>query len=68
MTTVPETFARVIAAVQPPPTGAFVVGSTWTNATGNLPNVMVVDLVFQTSTKQLFAATYGRSIWRLQLT
>ena len=43
-------------------------GSTWTNATGNLPNVMVVDLVFQTSTKQLFAATYGRSIWRLQLT
>ena len=29
---------------------------------------MVVDLVFQTSTKQLFAATYGRSIWRLQLT
>ena len=43
-------------------------GSTWTNATGNLPNVMVVDLVFQTSAKQLFAATYGRSIWRLQLT
>jgi hypothetical protein len=29
---------------------------------------MVVDLVFNASTKQLFAATYGRSIWRLQLT
>jgi photosystem II stability/assembly factor-like uncharacterized protein len=43
-------------------------GSTWTNATATLPNVMVVDLVFNTSTKQLFAATYGRSIWRLQLT
>jgi photosystem II stability/assembly factor-like uncharacterized protein len=43
-------------------------GSTWTNATANLPNAMVVDLVFNTSTKQLFAATYGRSIWRLQLT
>ena len=43
-------------------------GSTWTNATANLPNVMVVDLVFNASTKQLFAATYGRSIWRLQLT
>ncbi|MEY2552911.1 MAG: hypothetical protein QOC57_771 [Ilumatobacteraceae bacterium] len=42
-------------------------GATWTNATSNLPNVMVVDLVFQTATKLLFAATYGRSIWRLQL-
>jgi hypothetical protein len=42
-------------------------GSTWTNATANLPNAMVVDLVFNTSTKQLFAATYGRSVWRRQL-
>jgi len=43
-------------------------GTTWTNATSNLPNVSVVDLVFQASTKQLLAATYGRSIWRLKLT
>jgi photosystem II stability/assembly factor-like uncharacterized protein len=42
-------------------------GSTWTNATANLPNVMVVDLVFNMRMKQLFAATYGRSIWSLQL-
>ena len=51
--------------------GVFVTknnGSTWTNATANLPNVMVVDLAFHTATKQLLAATYGRSIWRLQLT
>jgi hypothetical protein len=42
-------------------------GLTWLNATKNLPNVMVVDLVYQESTKSLFAATYGRSIWQLRL-
>jgi photosystem II stability/assembly factor-like uncharacterized protein len=50
--------------------GVFVTknsGATWTNATANLPNVMVVDLAFNTSTKRLFAATYGRSVWSLQL-
>jgi photosystem II stability/assembly factor-like uncharacterized protein len=43
-------------------------GLTWLNATGNLPNVMVVDLVYQTATKSLIAATYGRSIWQVKLT
>jgi len=42
-------------------------GTTWQNATSNLPNVMVVDLVYQQSTKTLLAATYGRSIWQLKL-
>lgn len=42
-------------------------GLTWRNATANLPNVMVVDLVYQEATKSLFAATYGRSVWRLAL-
>ncbi len=42
-------------------------GLTWLNATGNLPNVMVVDLVYQTATKSLIAATYGRSIWQVRL-
>lgn len=43
-------------------------GATWRNATGNLPPVMVVDLVFHAASKTLLAATYGRSIWRLKLT
>jgi photosystem II stability/assembly factor-like uncharacterized protein len=38
-------------------------GTTWRDATGALPNVMIVDLVFHTATRTLFAATYGRSIW-----
>jgi photosystem II stability/assembly factor-like uncharacterized protein len=42
-------------------------GLTWLNATKNLPNVMVVDIVYQASTKSLFAATYGRSLWQLRL-
>jgi photosystem II stability/assembly factor-like uncharacterized protein len=42
-------------------------GLTWLNATANLPNVMVVDLVYQEATKSLIAATYGRSIWQVKL-
>ncbi len=42
-------------------------GATWRNATGKLPAVMVVDLVYHVASKTLMAATYGRSIWRLQL-
>ncbi len=50
--------------------GVFVsrdMGATWNNATRNLPNVMVVDLVYHQQDRTLYAATYGRSIWRLQL-
>lgn len=50
--------------------GVFVTddgGATWRNGTGNLPPVMIVDLVFHTASKTLLAATYGRSIWRLKL-
>jgi len=39
-------------------------GLTWQNATANLPNAMVVDLVYHTSSKTLLAATYGRSTWK----
>ncbi|HEX8139250.1 MAG TPA: hypothetical protein VF544_16935 [Pyrinomonadaceae bacterium] len=42
-------------------------GDTWMNLTRNLPHVMVVDLVHHTNSRTLFAATYGRSIWRLKL-
>jgi photosystem II stability/assembly factor-like uncharacterized protein len=50
--------------------GVFVspdLGKTWSNFTLNLPNTMVVDLVYQQSDKTLHAATYGRSIYRIQL-
>ncbi len=40
-------------------------GDTWENMTLNLPNVMVIDLVYQATDKMLYAATYGRSIWRI---
>jgi photosystem II stability/assembly factor-like uncharacterized protein len=42
-------------------------GRTWANLTGNLPNVIVTDLVYHDSDRTLTAATYGRSIWRLSL-
>jgi photosystem II stability/assembly factor-like uncharacterized protein len=42
-------------------------GMTWTNMSGNLPNVMVIDLVYQLKDKLLYAATYGRSIWKIKV-
>lgn len=42
-------------------------GATWSNVSRNLPGVMVVDLVYHQGQGALYAATYGRSIWRIQL-
>jgi photosystem II stability/assembly factor-like uncharacterized protein len=42
-------------------------GGSWSDITANLPNVMVIDLVYHAGDNHLFAATYGRSIWRLDL-
>jgi photosystem II stability/assembly factor-like uncharacterized protein len=42
-------------------------GATWRNGSGKLPPVMVVDMVYHSASKTLLAATYGRSIWRAQL-
>jgi photosystem II stability/assembly factor-like uncharacterized protein len=42
-------------------------GGSWENLTGNLPNVMVIDLVYHESDRTLTTATYGRSFWRLQV-
>lgn len=42
-------------------------GGTWANLTRNLPTVMVVDLVYHEQERTLTAATYGRSIWRLDV-
>lgn len=50
--------------------GVFVCDVTsgfWMNLTKNLPNATVIDLVYQVTEGSLFAATYGRSIWRLKL-
>lgn len=40
---------------------------TWANLTKNLPNAMVIDLVYHLKDGMLNAATYGRSVWRLRL-
>jgi photosystem II stability/assembly factor-like uncharacterized protein len=42
-------------------------GASWNDLTGNLPTVMVVDLVLHEGTSRLLAATYGRSIWALDV-
>jgi photosystem II stability/assembly factor-like uncharacterized protein len=42
-------------------------GGTWMNMSGNLPNAMIVDLVFQRKDATLSAATYGRSLWRIKV-
>ena len=50
--------------------GVFVLDTAsglWANLTKNLPNAMVVDLVYHEKDGTLNAATYGRSIWRLKL-
>lgn len=42
-------------------------GECWQRLTRNLPNVPVVDLVYHEGDATLTAATYGRSIWRIDI-
>lgn len=42
-------------------------GLTWTNTPSGLPNVVVNDLSYNRTTKQLVAATYGRGLFRYSL-
>jgi photosystem II stability/assembly factor-like uncharacterized protein len=42
-------------------------GSNWSNISANLPNTMFVDLVFQQKDQTLTTATYGRSMWRTNI-
>jgi photosystem II stability/assembly factor-like uncharacterized protein len=43
-------------------------GAQWYDITGNLPNVMVADLVYHAgSGPTLTAGTYGRGLWRLNV-
>ena len=46
---------------------SFDRGNTWMNLTRNLPNVRITDLVYVENENTLFAATYGRGLWRLRL-
>ncbi|MBY0506706.1 MAG: hypothetical protein K2X03_22495 [Bryobacteraceae bacterium] len=39
----------------------------WENVSGTLPNVIVTDLVYHRGAQALFAATYGRGIYRLDV-
>jgi photosystem II stability/assembly factor-like uncharacterized protein len=50
--------------------GVFVLDTNsgrWMNLTKNLPNAMIVDMVYHEKDGTLSVATYGRSIWRLKL-
>ena len=38
----------------------------WLNVSGNLPTVVVSDLVYHHKDRALTAATYGRGIWRMR--
>ena len=42
-------------------------GSTWTEAGGGLPKVEVSSLTIVPNSRLLYAATHGRSAWKLQL-
>ena len=58
-----------------PPYRLFVAGDAgvwaeikgkWQNVSGNLPNVVVSDLVYHHKDRTLTAATYGRGVWRMR--
>ncbi len=42
-------------------------GLTWTNSPSGLPNVVVNDLSYNPTSKQLVAATYGRGLFKYSL-
>lgn len=43
------------------------IDSEWTPVGEGLPNVIVAELEIQTSNNKLFAATYGRGIWKISI-
>ena len=42
------------------------MGNGWLNISGNLPSVVVSDLVYHHKDSTLTAATYGRGVWRIR--
>jgi photosystem II stability/assembly factor-like uncharacterized protein len=58
-----------------PPYRLFIAGDVgvwaemekgWLNISGNLPSVVVSDLVYHHKERTLTAATYGRGVWRIR--
>lgn len=44
-----------------------LVNDTWMSISGNLPSVVISDLVYHAGSRTLTAATYGRGLWRLRV-
>jgi hypothetical protein len=44
-----------------------LIDEFWVHINGNLPNVVVSDLVYHHRDRTLTAATYGRGIWRMRI-
>src|ERR1019366_54267 len=42
-------------------------GMRWASVAGNMPNVVVSDLIFHHDDQYLYAATFGRGMWRLKV-
>ena len=42
-------------------------GMRWASVAGNTPNVVVSDLIFHHDDRYLYAATFGRGMWRLKV-
>lgn len=42
-------------------------GESWLNISGDLPKTEITDLVIHKLTRALYAATYGRGIWRTKI-
>jgi photosystem II stability/assembly factor-like uncharacterized protein len=72
--TLPNVVYHAAAYETKPPYRLFIGGDAgvwtemkrvWLNISGNLPNVVVSDLVYHDKDGTLTAATYGRGIWRM---
>ena len=48
-----------------PKEGGDVTWNQWASIAGNMPNVVVSDLIYHAKDRILTAATYGRGFWRL---
>jgi photosystem II stability/assembly factor-like uncharacterized protein len=45
---------------------SYDLGRTWRSLKRNLPNTMMIDLVYHQGDGTLMAASYGRSLWRIK--
>ena len=74
----PDAYCTAIALPSADPTRVYVSGEAgvfvsfhrgdaWQNLSGNLPNTPINDIVYHDADGALYAGTYGRSIWRLQV-